>query len=215
VPPEVALLQVVRRRDLAGEEPTTERRVGDEPDAEVATGVEHAVVLRIASPQRVLGLERSDRVRRVPAPQRVRRSLAHPEVANLAGSDELAHRADGVLDRHVGVDAVLVVEVDDVDTEPLQRRITRRPDVVRSAVHSHAGPVGAPLVAELGGEYDVVATARDGLADELLVGERAVHVGGVQEAAAEVECSMDDLGRRVVVDGAVELAHPHASEAQG
>ena len=41
--------------------------------------------------------------------------LGHAEVLHLAGLDELLDRAGDVLDGHVGVDSVLVVEVDGVD----------------------------------------------------------------------------------------------------
>ncbi len=47
------------------------------------------------------------------APRTARESAPCP--ARPAG-----HRADRVLDRHIGVDAVLVIEVDDIDAEPLQ-----------------------------------------------------------------------------------------------
>ena len=57
--------------------------------------------------------------------------------------------------------------------------------------------------------------AGDGLADELLVGEGAVHVGGVEEADAEVEGPVDGVDALLLVRRAVELAHPHAAEAEG
>ena len=52
-------------------------------------------------------------------------------------------------------------------------------------------------------------------ADQLLVGERAVHVGGVEEGHAEVEGPVDGVDARLLVGGAVELRHPHAAEAEG
>ena len=66
------------------------------------------------------------------APNRVRRGLGEPEVPHLALLDELGHRADGVLDRRLGIDPVLVVEVDRVHAEALQRRLAGRADVVRA-----------------------------------------------------------------------------------
>ena len=56
---------------------------------------------------------------------RRRRRLGEAEVAHLALAHELGHGADRLLDRHRRVDAVLVVEVDVVDAEPLQRRLAR------------------------------------------------------------------------------------------
>jgi hypothetical protein len=138
-------------------------------------------------------------------------------MADLARGDQLSHRADGLLDRHRLVDAVLVVEVDHVHTEPGQRRVARRPDVLRPAVDADPGPVGTPLVAELGGYLNVIAavlTGRDRAADQLLVGERAVHVRGVEEGDAEVQRAVQCGDRFALVCGAVELRHAHAAQAE-
>ena len=62
---------------------------------------------------------------------------------------------------------------------------------------------------------DLVPAAGDGLADQLLVGERAVHVGGVEERHADVEGALDGLGRLGLVGGPVELAHAHAAQPDG
>ncbi len=72
-----------RRLDLAGEEAAAERAVGDEADAQLAHGRQD-LVLRVARPQRVLGLQRADRVHLVRAPDRRRRRLGQAEVAHLA-----------------------------------------------------------------------------------------------------------------------------------
>jgi hypothetical protein len=136
-------------------------------------------------------------------------------VPDLAGLDELAEGAPGVLDRHGGVHAVLVVEVDDVDAEPLQRGVARAADVLGAAVDADHAAVRRPLVAELGGQHDLVAPAGDGPADQLLVGERAVHVGGVEEGDAEIQRTVDRALGLGLVTGAVELAHPHAAQALG
>ena len=66
--------------------------------------------------------------------------------------------------------------------------------------------------AELRGEHDLVAVAGDGLADELLVGAEAVHVGGVEERDAELAGPSERGDGLVAVDGAVGEAHPHAAE---
>ena len=49
--------------------------------------------------------------------QRLRSRLGQAEVAHLARFHQPRHRAHRVLDRHVRVDAVQVVEVDGVDAE--------------------------------------------------------------------------------------------------
>ena len=56
---------------------------GDEPDAQLAAGRQD-LGLGVTRPQRVLRLERRDRVDRVRAAQRLGRGLAQPDVAHLA-----------------------------------------------------------------------------------------------------------------------------------
>ena len=80
-------------------------------------------------------------------------------MAHLAGLDELGHRADGLLDRDGLVDAVLVVEIDVVDAEPLEARVAGLPDVVGVAANAEALAVLAADVAELRREHDLVAAA--------------------------------------------------------
>ena len=53
----------------------------------------------------------------------------------------------------------------------------------------------------------------DRTAHELLVRERPVHVGGIEEVDAEIESAMDDVDRLRIVRSPVELRHPHAAEA--
>ena len=108
---EVVLGQVLARAEAAGEEAAAERAVGDEADPQLAQGRQD-LVLGIAAPERVLGLQRRDRMGRVGAADRLRRRLGEAEVAHLALLDQLGHRADRLLDRHLGIDPVLVVEVD-------------------------------------------------------------------------------------------------------
>ncbi len=154
-------------------------------------------------------------MRGVRAAHRLGCRLADPEPTDLAGRDELAHGSPGLLDRDGRVDAVLVVEIDVVDAEPSQRRVTRGVHVVGTAVHAHPAAVAASLVAELRRQHDLVPARRDGLTDQGLVRERPVHVGGVEERHPQIEGAMDGRDRLGVVAGAVGLAHPHAAQTEG
>ena len=51
---------------------------------------------------------------------------------------------------------------------------------------------------ELGGDDEAVALALDRLAEQLLVGERPVHLGGVEEGDAEIDRAVDGGDRFVV-----------------
>src|SRR4051812_38926179 len=155
-------------------------------------------------------------MRRVRAADGLRRGLAEAEVADLALGDELAHRADGLLDRRLGIDAVQVVEVDVVAAEALQRALDRAAHVLRRAVERAAvgilrGRRGADP--HLRGELDLVAAPDDGAADELLVREGPVHLRGIEEGAAELEGPVDRRDRLALVGRAVEGRHAHAAQA--
>src|SRR5262249_23347625 len=72
-----------RRIDASCQQAATERAVGDETDAQLATGRED-LVLGVAREDRVLALQRADRMDRVSSPQRGSRALGQTEEAHLA-----------------------------------------------------------------------------------------------------------------------------------
>src|SRR5262245_32691061 len=86
------------------------------------------------------------------------------EKADLPRVLQLRHRADRLLDRNSCVDAMLVIHVDGVDAEPLQRGVTRTSDVFRRPVDSQPRAVLVPNVPELRREYDLAAPIANGTA---------------------------------------------------
>ena len=138
--------------------------------------------------------------------------LRQAEEPDLARLDELLHRADGLLDRDVRVHAVLVVQVDIVDVEPMKRASQASVDVVRRAVDAHPGAVRVPHIAELGRQLRLGAATGDGFPEELLVRVGAVHVSGVEQGDAQVEGTVDSVGRLSLIGLAVgAAAHAHAA----
>jgi hypothetical protein len=145
---------------------------------------------------------------------RLRSRLAQADVAHLPLSHELRQGPDRFLDGHVRVDAVLVVDVDAVGAEALERRFGRAPYVLRGSVeHSPGRVVRVHAHAELRRYHHLVAPARHRAADQLLIGVGAVHLGRVQEVHPELDRALDRRGRLVLVGGAVERRHPHAAES--
>ena len=77
-------------------------------------------------------------------------------------------------------------------------------------------PVAVDVDAELGGDDHLVADRLQRLADDFLVLERAIDLGGVEEGDAALEGRTDQPDRiRRLHRRAVGLAHPHAAEADG
>src|SRR5438477_282074 len=83
-----------------------------------------------------------------------------------------------VLDRHARVDAVLVVEVDRVDPQPLQAGFAGLLHIFGAAVDT-VGAAGLAGLAEFGGDDDVVMQPLQGAAEQLLIVAPAIHVRAV------------------------------------
>src|ERR1035437_1676290 len=210
--------EVVLRERLgihrAGEKTATERAVRHEADAELEDRREH-LVLDVAGPQRVLALHRCDRMRRVGAADRRRRGLGEAQEPYLAGGDRFGHRADGLFDRHLRIDAVLVPQVDVADAKPLERALEGPLRVGGRAVDAvDALTVGREREAELRRELDLVAAAGDRGADDFLVAKRPVDLGGVDHRDAEIERPADRLRPGLLGRRPVGERDTHAAEAQ-
>src|SRR3984957_15685399 len=115
-------------------------------------------------------------------------------MADLAVSDQLLHRAGHILDGYVGIDSMLVKQVDDLDAQSLQRGIADLPDMLGAAVQAslpsrfgiEAFAGGINGEAELRSDHHLVADGLKCLANNLLVGERTVDLRRVEEGDAAI-----------------------------
>src|SRR5439155_1364041 len=106
------------------------------------------------------------------------------------------------------------VEVDVVDAGPAETPVARGANVRGTAVEpAQRAVLRVANDAALGGERHLRAPPANGPPDELLVGVRPVHVGGVEERDAEIERAVDRRNRLGLVGRAVELAHARAEAA--
>src|SRR5208282_2403853 len=150
---------------------------------------------------------------RVRTANRSGRRLRHPEVADLARAHQFRHRADRFFDWHLLVDAMLVIKIDVVDAEALQRRIAGGSNVLGLSVDRSLA-VGQHLVAEFGRDDDAIAMLFQDRADQRLVVADTIDIGGVEEVDPEFYGPLQRRGGLSVVARPVELRHPHASEPQ-
>ena len=112
---------------------------------------------------------------------------------------------------------MLVEEVDDLDAQPLQRRVAHLADVLGPAVE--AGlllRLGIDVEAELRGDHHLVAERRQRLADHLLIGEGAIDLGGVEEGDAALDRRADQRDALLLAErSGIAEVQPHAAEADG
>ncbi len=138
-------------------------------------------------------MQRGNGLDRVRAADRLHARLRQAEVFDLTGADQILDRTGDLFHRHVGVDAVLIKQVDPIGSEPLERSIGNLPDTFRPAVHPRQGvPI---LEAELGGNHHAIPDGGERLAHQFLVGERTIRFGGIEEGHAALERIADESER--------------------
>src|SRR5205823_1602934 len=200
--------------DRAGQEALAEGTERHEPDAELLQSWQQ-LFFRASPPQRVFALDRGDLLDRVRAADRAHACFGHAEVLHLALRNQFLDRSRHVFDRHVRVDTVLIIEIDDVGPEPFQRTLDALFDALGPAV-LHLLPAGITSDPELGGDHHLCAHRGQGLAHELFVGVRTVDFGGIEERDAAFDGRADERDHRLLVRWeTVALAHPHAAEPEG
>ena len=129
--------------------------------------------------------------------------------------DQLRQGTNRFLNRRIRIYAVLVIEVDVFDGQPLQTSFTGFFHVVGLAADATGGGIaGIADNPELCGYYDLVALALDGASDEFFVNVRPVDVGGVEKVDAEFERPMNGRDRFGVIASGVKLRHAHAAQAE-
>jgi hypothetical protein len=109
---------------------------------------------------------------------------------------------------------MLVQEVDAIGLEPSERCHGHLADVLRPAVGA-GDSLSFEAKAELAGDHDLVAPAFERAAQQLFVGQGAVHLRGIEEGDAELDGAVDGGYGFSVIGHAVGLAHPHAAEPEG
>src|SRR4249919_2086992 len=150
-------------------------------------------------------------------PYRLRSRFRQTEVPDLALLDQVLDCSRNLFDRNVRIDTVLVEKVDGVDAQPLERGLGDLPDVFGPTVEPSAAlPAGIDLEPELGGDHHLVTNGRERLAHQLLVRERTIDLGGVEERHAEIDGRADHADHVLLVASrAVAEAHAHAAQADG
>src|SRR5436190_3651655 len=133
LPPVIVFGQVFESFELTGKKSTTQRTVRYEPKSHLSAGGEN-LVLVIARPEGIFGLQGSDGMNLHSSSQRLRSRFREPDMADFAFLHELRHCAYDLFNWRTRIDAMLVVQVDTVYTEAPQTSLARFANVFRLAV---------------------------------------------------------------------------------
>jgi hypothetical protein len=156
-----------------------------------------------------------DGLHRVRATNRLRARFGEAEVPHLPRGDQLLHRAGNVFNRDVGVDPVLVEQVDRLDAEATECSIRHLTDVLRPRVQPVPRTVGVDAEAELRRDHDLLTHRGERLADELLVGKRPVGLGGVEQGHAAFDGCANERDRPLPIGRRpIGRSQPHGAVAE-
>ena len=140
--------------------------------------------------------------------------LGEPEESDLTLLHKIADSAGNIFDRDGRIDAMLIEEVNVICAKPSQATIDRRTDCLRPAVPLQANLFSSlDAKTKLGGNDYPVAPVLECAAEQVLVGERAIDLRGVEERASQLNGAMKRCNRLCLIRRTVRLAHAHASES--
>src|SRR5436190_8133171 len=215
LPPVIVFGQVFESFELTGKKSTTQRTVRNEPNSQLSAGGEN-LVLGIARPEGIFGLQGSDGMNLHSSSQRLRSRFREPDMADFAFLHELRHCAYGLFNWRIRIDAMLVVQVDTVYTEAPQTSLARFANVFRLAVYTPHLWVGwIANNAEFCGDHNLIALAFDGFPDQFLVGVWPVRVRCIEKSNTEFERTVNGGNGFIIIASTVEFRHAHAAETEG
>lgn len=134
---EVPVGKVLGLLDFTGQETTAQRRVGKESDSELLAELD--LLFGVLRPERVLRLKSRDLRDLGSAFDGVNRRFRKSNVFDFTGILELLHGLDTLFNGSFGIDTVLLVEIDVVDAETLERIFTGLLDVLGITPNSEPG----------------------------------------------------------------------------
>src|SRR5271165_5884722 len=113
---------------------------------------------------------------------------------------------------------MLIKQIDCIDLETFERALCDLFDVLWPAIESapFASIAGIGFPPEFGRDDNLSAKWRESFADEFLVVQRAIHLGGVEERHTSLDCGVKKRCHLLLVFGwPIGPTHSHAAESDG
>src|SRR5438874_8762005 len=212
----VAEIRTVERSvfvNLSREKAPAQRTVRNKTDSEFLKCGQH-FFFRISEPKRVFVLECGERLDCMCATNRLHSSFREAEVLHLTCSNQFLHRTGDIFNRHAGIDAVLIEQIDNIGPQSLQRSVGDLFDVLWPTIQAELLTFGTKFESELRGNCDSLTQRSQRFANELFVRERTVNFSGIEKRNPAFNCRPNQRDHLILVFGrTVAKAHSHTAQS--
>ena len=131
------------------------------------------------------------------------------------GGDQVGHGPHALLDRHLRINPVQIIKVDDIGAQAGQAGIARRRDPRGRAVDLDGCATRASSQPTLGRQHDRLPMRRKYRSNQAFVAPGSIDVGRVEKGDPAGQRQLERPGRLLIIGNAIGLGHPHASQAKG
>ncbi len=149
------------------------------------------------------------------APKRICADLAEADAGDLALALQCGETIHGLFNGMTGINAMDIVEVDLLHAEPPERRFAGPAHIVCAFVYAATIFTGHPHDTELRRDPNVRSARSEETADQFFIMIWPVGIGGIEQIDPDFNGAIKYRQRLRVVTRSIELAHPHAAEADG
>src|SRR6185369_8326074 len=184
----IAFIELRIFADLAGEEALPQRAKWYKPDSEFFEGRKY-FRFRLSPPQRILALKCRYGLNRMRATDRFHSCFRESEMLHLALMDQVLHSSGDIFDRYIGIDAMLIQQVNPISLEPPQRCIGHLFDVLGATVQASLFAI-LNLEPELSGDHHLVTKWSQRFAHQFFIYEWTINFSRIEESYAAFDgCS--------------------------
>jgi len=136
-------------------------------------------------------------------------------VPHLALLNQILHRSRHIFDRHVGINAVLIEEVNVIRPEALERSLGNGLDLLRLAVQAD-DLAALNLETKLARDQNLMTHWCQGFADQFFIGMRSIGFSRIKERDAAVHTGANCVDAILLAGCRAQAkAQPHAAHTEG
>src|SRR6476620_2704687 len=211
---DIAFVELRIAFDFAGEEPSAKRAEWHKPDAQLLKR-RNDLCFRLSPPQRILILQRRDRLDSMCPPDGLHSGFRKSKVLHLALLDKVLHSSSNIFNGNFVINPMLIEQIDDIGLQPLKRGLGNFLNVLGPAVQCARLSISR-IESELGRDDDIFTERLQRFADEFFVRERPIDLSGIEKSDASFDRRPNKGDSLLLVNRRTETeSQPHATESDG